>query len=109
MHVSVKKIGRYEFHKLVFKRLRGKVSSYKVLNIITFLFEVLIEEILDGRKIDLKNFCTIYIKRLAPRRHFNVQKKDFVTSVGKNIIRLKLSKKFTEKLIKNLNINDYGK
>jgi len=86
----------------VAKKLKGKVDRQKSLNIISCLMDILLEELKSGSKIDVGNFCKIFIKELKPRRHYHIGKKECVVSPGLKVVRFKLDKRLSDTLLEGL-------
>jgi nucleoid DNA-binding protein len=103
---SHKNIDRRFLWWTVAKKLKGKVDRQKSLNIISFLLDLMLEELKVGTKISVGNFCKIFLKQLKPRKHISVDKKEYVISDGMKSLRFQLDKKLSDYLVKNLDTEE---
>jgi len=97
--VSISKRTLWRFVNLKIKRI---IHHYHVFSIITILFNEVISDLLKGNKIKIFNFGTLILKKLKPRRHFNIKFQKVMQAKGHKILRFTLAPAFRKKLVDHL-------
>lgn len=88
----------------VSRKLNRSIKIHHVAAVIGFLFDELISELYYNKMIVIGKFGKFFIKKLGPRRHYNVIKKEIMISEGHEILRFKLHKDIKKILTNNLDI-----
>jgi len=99
---SHKNVDRRFLWWCVAKKLKGKVDRQKSLNIISFLLDILLDDLKVGSIITIGNFCSLKLKKLSERRHMDIHSKKYVISSGQKSLRINLDKKLSRTLIECL-------
>lgn len=90
--------------KYVSKKLNNSIPLYHIAAVINFLFEELMAELKSKNSIVIGNFGKFFMKKLGPRRHYDVVKKTIKMAAGNLILRFKLNKDIQEILTNNLDV-----
>lgn len=92
--------------RYVNKKLRKVVHTYHVFAILSILIEELILDLKNDKEIKIFNFSKIYLHKTKPRKYFDVRYQKIMESQGSKIIKIELSKKLKNKLVKYLHIDE---
>lgn len=103
---SHKNIDRRFLWWTVAKKLRGKVNRQKTLNIISFLMDILLEEIKNGTEIKIGNFCKIYLKQNKPRKYVSAKKVEYFIYPGLKYLILSIDKRLGKTLVSHLDCQE---
>ena len=87
------------------KKFKGIIHHYKVLAIITILFDEIIKDLKQNKKIVIFNFGTLSLKKMKPRRYHSVIFRQIMFAEGRRVLRFSLSSKIRKKLCLNLDID----
>jgi nucleoid DNA-binding protein len=99
--VSKRMLGRY-----VLKKLNGAVPHVHVLCILNILFEEIVEEWKNNRKLQIHHFGMLYLEKLSPRRTWHPKQKVLkLARRGRNWVRWKLHKELRRKIYDALDIS----
>lgn len=99
-----KSIDRRFLWQYVLKKINKSIHHAHVMSVINILLDEVITELISSKKIKIGNFGNFVIKKLNPRKHFNVFTKQYEMSKGNKIVRFELNKKIRKFLIKNLDV-----
>lgn len=86
-------------------KLHRMVHHYHVLSIITILFDEILKDLKQGKKIKIMNFGTLMLKDLQPRKYFDVRHQKVMQSTGNRIIRFILAAPFRKKMMEHLDVD----
>ena len=75
-----------------------------ILNVVALFTEEFIKELEIKKKINIPNFCMFVVEKNKPRKYHDIQKRQILMSDGKPMIKIKLSKSFRDRIIKELDI-----
>lgn len=98
-------ISKRELWRYVNRKIKRLIHHYHVFSVITILFEEMIKDLQDGKKIKIANFGTLLLKDTPPRRYHDVRFHKVMQSPGYRIIRLFLAKPIRKKLCDSLDLD----
>lgn len=98
-------ISKRELWRYVNRKIKRLIHHYHVFSVITILFEEMIKDLQDGKKIKIANFGTLLLKDTLPRRYHDVRFHKVMQSPGYRIIRLFLAKPIRKKLCDSLDLD----
>jgi nucleoid DNA-binding protein len=99
-----KSVDRRFLAKYVSKKMNRLIHFSHIQSVISILLEEIMNDLLEGKEIEIGNFGTFLIKKMLPRRHYNYMTGQCEISVGRKLIRFKLNKKLRRILANNLDI-----
>lgn len=99
-----KSIDRRFLWQYVLKKINKSIHHAHVMSVINILLDEVIKDLVDKKQIKIGNFGSFVMKRLSPRKHFNIFTKQYEMSKGNNIMRFELNKKLKKFLIKHLDV-----
>ena len=98
--VSKRSLWRY-----VNRKINRLVHHYHVFSVITILFDEMIADLVKGKQIKIKNFGTLTLKWLRPRKYFDVRFQQVMQAKAHRILRFTLAPKFRKKLVEHLDLD----
>ena len=90
-------------------KIRRLIHSAHVFSVITILFEEMLKDLKDGKKIRVFNFGTLSLNSTKPRRYFDVRHQQVMQSKGHRILRFILAPTLSKKLRKHLDLDKSSK
>lgn len=95
--ISKRKLWQY-----VNKKINRIIHHYHVLSVITILFDEMLIDLKNGKEIKIYNFGTLVLKKLKPRKYFNLIHKSVMVSTGYKILRFTMAKPIKKKILSRL-------
>jgi nucleoid DNA-binding protein len=99
------KITKPIFADLVCRKFKKLINPIHVRNVVMLFWQEFQSELLENKKIEIKNFASINYQQLPPRKHPNVFTGQMEISPGHHKITFKLNEKLGQYLRKNLDID----
>lgn len=96
---------RRRFWKYVAKKLKYAIHASHVESVINILFDEIVQDLEKEIIIPIGNFGKFVSKKMAPRKHHDINSGEFIFSPGNKTLRFYLNKKFRLFLIKKLDID----
>ncbi len=100
-----KNLNKREFCDIVFKTVKGSIAKKHVTNVVSIFLEELFKEIIYTNKLKIINFGSFHLKKMKPRKFFNVKEGKVTLSEGNNLLRFNMCKKIKKIIYKSLDIN----
>jgi nucleoid DNA-binding protein len=91
--ISKRKLWRY-----VNIKINRAIHHYHVFSVITILFDEILKDLMDDKKINIHNFGTLYFAKTKRRQYFNVILRKFMMCEPHRILRFKLDWKVRKKM-----------
>lgn len=91
--------------RYVNKKISRSIHSYRVLNVITILFEEILKDLIAGKPIKIGNFGTLVLKNLDARPYYDVTEQRLKVSAPHRILRFTLANKLRNKICEHLDID----
>ena len=98
-------INKRQLWHYVNRKINRMVHHYHVLGVITILFDEMIKDLRQDKEIKIGNFGTFVMKRLNPRKYFDVRERRVMLSEGHRIIRFILAPRLRKKLVSRLDLD----
>jgi len=98
-------ISKRTLWRYVNRKIKRIIHHYHVFSVITILFDEIILDLLKGNRIKIFNFGTLTLKRLKPRRYFDVRFQKVMQAKGHKILRFTLAPAFRKKLVDHLDLD----
>ncbi len=86
-------------------RVKRFIHHYHVLSVISILFDEMIKDLKSGKDIKIFNFGTFSLKKMPPRKYFDVRHQKVMYSDGNKILRFTLTPAIRKKIIKHLDLD----
>lgn len=90
--------------KFVGKKINNSIPLHHITAVINFLFEEVMEQLVNNNAVIIGNFGKFFIKKLGPHRHYDLVRKEMKISEGNKILRFKLNKDIQKIITNNLDI-----
>lgn len=97
-------VDRRYLAQYVSNKLHKTIPYKNIVAVIGFLFDELMDELLQDKPIIIGNFGKFIVKKLKPRAHIDIIHKRKVMSQGHKILRFQLNKDIKKILTNNLDI-----
>jgi len=99
------KIDKRDFVTLIHKRINKSVSSKLITAVFDFLIAIIVKDLLTGKEIKIPNFGKFVLK--DRKKSYTVKRYDgkLVQSKGKKRLKIFLSKRIKNFLVKNINLD----
>ena len=91
--------------RYVNRKIKRIIHHYHVASVLAILFDEMVADLLKGNRIKIFNFGTLTLKKLRPRRYFDVRFQKVMQSKGYKILRFTLAPSFRKKLVDNLDLD----
>ncbi len=104
MEQEGKSVDRRFLWQYVIKKINKSIHHAHVMSVINILLDEVLGELVISKKIKVGNFGQLVLKKLKPRKHYNLHTKRFAMSKGNSIMRFELNKKFRQFVIKRLDV-----
>lgn len=98
-------IGKKKLWQYVNVKIGRKIHHAHVFSIIMILFDEIIKDLADGKKIQIFNFGTLMLKETKPRMYHNVVHMQVMLSDSHKILKFSLSPKIRKKLCNLIDID----
>lgn len=69
-------VSKVRLQKYVHSKLNRIFHSFQILNVITILFEEMLQDLQNGKEIEIHNLGIIRIQKTKPRLHCNIAKEN---------------------------------
>jgi len=102
--VPGKSIDRRFLWQYVLKKINNSIHHAHVMSVINILLDEIVAELILNKKIKIINFGQFVLRKLNPRKHYNLYTKKYEMSKGNNILRFELNNKLRRFIIKNLDV-----
>lgn len=102
MSLSIDKRKLWHYVNLKLNRM---IHHYHVLSVITILFDEMLKDLKNGKKIKIMNFGTLMLKDLKPRKYFDVRHQKVMQSTGNRIMRFVLVAPLRKKMTEHLDLD----
>lgn len=97
-------ISKYKLWKYVNKKVNRIVNRFHVLSVISILFEEMITDLKNNKKVKIFNFGEFELKKTPTRNFFNVFTRQMYTSGGFRLLKFKLNSKVRKKILSHLDV-----
>lgn len=91
--------------RYVNKKIDRVIHHYHVFSIISILFDEILIDLKLGKELKIFNFGSLTVKKLPPRKYYNIHDKIVRVSKPHNILRFNLSPKLRKELKKQLDVS----
>lgn len=102
----IKSVNKNKLVELTKKRI-PQIRRDHISSVINILFDQLEEDLIKDKKINIGNFFDFSLKTMPPKRARNYYTNEIIITKPFNKIKLILSKKFTKKLMKYIDVDCY--
>jgi nucleoid DNA-binding protein len=86
------------------KKINRIIHHYHVIAVISILFEEMIKDLKDGKKIKIANFGTFELKNMPARKYHDLWKKKTMLGKPTRLIKFTLFKKIIKKIREHIDI-----
>ena len=94
--------------RYVNKQINRSIHHYHVFSVISILFDEIINDLKDGKKIKIFNFGTLSLNQLKSRKYFHFIERVVKRAPAYKILRFKLSDKLSNELRNHIDIDFKG-
>ncbi|SRR5258708_1134183 len=98
-------INRRYFWRFINNKIKRSIHRYHVLSVITILFEEMLIDLKQGKKIEIFNLGMLSLRPAKPRRYYDVRFQKVIQSEGHRILRFILARPVSKKLRSLLDID----
>ena len=102
-------INKRVFWRYINLKINRTIHHYHVFAVISILFEEMINDLVSGKDIKIFNFGKLSLKESKPKKYFDVRFSQVMSSKGGKLLKFSLSKKFRDKLINYINLDETKK
>jgi nucleoid DNA-binding protein len=96
---------RVALYKYINRKIKRKINHHHVFSVLSILFDELINDLAQDKKIKVTNFGIIGIRRSKPIRYrIKFRNKEIITR-SKRKVYFKVAKNFKKKMIKFLDLD----
>lgn len=100
LSISKRALWRY-----VNRKIKRTIHHYHVFSVLTILFDEMIADLLQGKRIKIFNFGTLSLKQLKPRKYFDVRFQRVMQAKAHKILRFTLAPAFRKKLVDHVDLD----
>lgn len=93
------------FWRYVNIKIKRVIHHYHVFSVISILFDEMLNDLKDGKKIEIFNFGTFFLRENKPRLYFDVNKQQVTLSGSRKILKFKISNKLKKRLTERIDID----
>lgn len=97
-------VSKRDFWRFVNSKSKD-IHFYHVGSVINILFEEMIQDLKEGKSINIYNFGEISLQKTKPKKYFDVRYQKVMFSVGAKILKFSLSQKLRKKLCGALDLD----
>lgn len=90
--------------RYVNQKIKRSIHHYHVFSIITILFDEILNDLKNEKQLEIFNLGKLNLKKLPPRRYYDVNDRKVKISNPHKILRFALSNKLKNKLKNHLDI-----
>jgi len=100
-----KSVSKRSLWQYVNRKIKRIIHHYHVFSVLTILFDEMLKDLKQGKRIKIFNFGTLQLKNLPPRRYFDVVRQQVMQAEAHRILRFILAPSVRKKLIKHLDVD----
>lgn len=100
-----KSVSKRSLWQYVNRKIKRIIHHYHVFSVLTILFDEMLKDLKQGKKIRIKNFGTLQLKNLRPRKYFDVRHQKVMQAEGHRILRFILAPSVRKTLVKHLDVD----
>lgn len=93
------------FWRYVNIKIKRIIHHYHVFSVISILFDEMLKDLKQGKKIEIFNLGTFFLRENKPRLYHDVNKHSVVLSGKRKIIKFMIARKLKKRLTENLDID----
>jgi nucleoid DNA-binding protein len=108
--IKFKNIDKLQFCNIIYNRIKQstlidkKIDKNHIVSIVSILFEEMLLDLSSGKKFNIGNFGKFFIKKMKPRKFFNVTQMKVTESVGNKILKFKFSQQNRRKILDSIDV-----
>jgi nucleoid DNA-binding protein len=87
------------------RKIDHAIHYYHIFGVITILFDEMVKDLKNGKKIKIFNFGLLELKEMKPRKYHDVNKHQVLMSKGHRILRFTLAPRISKKLRARLDLD----
>lgn len=91
-------IDKRRFWRYINPKLKGSINYNHVFSVIVILFDEMVKDLKEGKKIRITNFGTIYLQQNNPRKYFNVTTQRVMQAEGNKILKFAITPRIVQKI-----------
>ena len=99
-----KNINKRQFCNIVANKIGPTINKAHIISVVSILFEEIFKDLAAGLKFKIGNFGTFFLKKMKPRKFFNVTEMKVTESIGNKIFKFKFSKKNRRKILDAIDV-----
>lgn len=98
-------ISKRNLWRYVNKKIKRSIHHYHVFSIISILFEEMLVDLKNGKKIKIFNFGTLTLQNAKPRKYYDFRFQKVMQSKGNRVLRFVLANSISKKIRACLDID----
>lgn len=108
--LSFKNISKRQFCNIVAKNMvNSGLHHNHIISVISIFFDEMFLELLSNNEFKIGNFGILKLKKMNPRKFFNITENKVTQSIGNKMLKFKINKKLRKEILKELDIlKTYG-